>query len=37
VRRFAGDYPGWRLTYDIRRILIEMHEQMRDRLDAGTG
>jgi CDP-paratose 2-epimerase len=37
VRRFAGDYPGWRLTYDIRRILIEMHEQMRDRLNAGIG
>jgi CDP-paratose 2-epimerase len=32
VRRFMQDHPGWRLTYDIRRILGEMHEQMAQRL-----
>ncbi len=32
VRRFATDYPEWQLTYDIRRILQEMHDQMAERL-----
>jgi CDP-paratose 2-epimerase len=24
--RFEGHYPGWRLTYDVRAILAEMHD-----------
>jgi CDP-paratose 2-epimerase len=29
--RFESHYPGWRLEYDVRRILEEMQEQNSDR------
>ena len=31
VRRFQSHYPDWRLTYDIRAILAEILEAMRER------
>jgi CDP-paratose 2-epimerase len=35
IRRFQADYPEWRLTYDIRSILADIHEGMRVRAAAG--
>lgn len=32
VRKFQSHYPDWRYTYDIERILGEMHRQMTRRL-----
>lgn len=32
VERFKADYPGWNFTYDIRRILAEIHDAMTERL-----
>jgi CDP-paratose 2-epimerase len=32
IRRFQSHYPDWRLTYDIRATLTEIHEAMRERL-----
>lgn len=32
VSRFRTDYPEWRLTYDINRILEEIHAAMVERL-----
>ncbi|ARJ67042.1 NAD-dependent epimerase [Magnetospirillum sp. ME-1] len=32
VERFKADYPGWNFTYDIRRILAEIHDAMAERL-----
>ncbi len=29
--RFESHYPGWKLTYDVERILQEMYETSRDR------
>jgi CDP-paratose 2-epimerase len=29
--RFASHYPGWKLEYDVRRILEEIHEANRER------
>jgi CDP-paratose 2-epimerase len=34
VRRFQAHYPEWRLTYDIRSTLAEIHEAMRERTAA---
>lgn len=31
LARFKGDYPGWRLTYDVPAILREMHDLNGDR------
>lgn len=31
VERFKADYPGWNLTYDIRRIVGEIHDAMVER------
>jgi CDP-paratose 2-epimerase len=31
VRRFQSRYPEWRLTYDIRTMLAEIHDAMRQR------
>lgn len=31
VERFKADYPGWTHTYDIRRILAEIHDAMAER------
>jgi CDP-paratose 2-epimerase len=42
--RFASHYPGWKLEYDVRRILEEIYETNRERwrrqsrrLEKGTG
>ena len=32
VRRFQAHYPDWRLTYDIRATLAEIHDAMRERI-----
>jgi CDP-paratose 2-epimerase len=32
IRKFEADYPGWKLTYTLDRILEEIHEEMRDRV-----
>jgi CDP-paratose 2-epimerase len=32
--RFAGHYPGWRMEYDVPRILAEIHEANRQRWTA---
>jgi CDP-paratose 2-epimerase len=32
VSKFAGHYPGWRVTYDIPRICREIYEANADRL-----
>jgi CDP-paratose 2-epimerase len=32
VRRFQSHYPEWRITYDIRAILMEIHDAMRSRV-----
>jgi CDP-paratose 2-epimerase len=34
VRRFQAHYPDWRLTYDIRTTLAEIHQAMRERMAA---
>ncbi len=34
VRKFQGHYPEWRLTYDIRSTLAEIHDAMRERVTA---
>jgi CDP-paratose 2-epimerase len=34
IRKFQMHYPGWRLTYDIRSTLAEIHEAMRERVAA---
>jgi CDP-paratose 2-epimerase len=31
VSRFQRDYPNWHLTYDVRRILHEIHEENVER------
>jgi CDP-paratose 2-epimerase len=31
VRRFQSHYPQWRFTYDIRAMLAEIHDAMRER------
>jgi CDP-paratose 2-epimerase len=31
VRRFQSDYPEWQFTYDIRAMLEEIHDAMRQR------
>ena len=31
VRRFQSHYPDWRFTYDIRAMLKEIYEAMRER------
>jgi CDP-paratose 2-epimerase len=31
VRRFQSHYPEWRFTYDIRAMLAEIHDAMRQR------
>jgi CDP-paratose 2-epimerase len=31
VRRFQSHYPDWRFTYDIRAMLAEIHDAMRER------
>jgi CDP-paratose 2-epimerase len=36
IRKFESHYPGWRLTYDIRATLAEMHEAMRERFGAAS-
>ena len=35
--RFESHYPDWKLEYDVRRILEEIHEAERRPLDAGPG
>jgi CDP-paratose 2-epimerase len=35
--RFERDYPGWRRRYDLRAILTEIHDGIRDRAKAGAG
>jgi CDP-paratose 2-epimerase len=37
VRKFQGHYPEWRLTYDIRSTLAEIHDAMRERVTAAAG
>jgi CDP-paratose 2-epimerase len=32
IRRFQSHYPEWRLSYDIRTTLTEIHDVMRNRL-----
>jgi CDP-paratose 2-epimerase len=34
VRRFESDYPDWKLTYSVRDILQEIHDQQVERLAA---
>jgi CDP-paratose 2-epimerase len=36
IRRFQSHYPDWRLTYDIRATLTEIHEAMRERVRAAS-
>ena len=36
VRRFQAHYPDWRLTYDIRAMLKEIHDAMRERTRAAV-
>ena len=31
IRKFQSHYPEWRLTYDIRRILTEIHSGLEAR------
>jgi len=31
VRRFQRHYPDWRLTYDLRRTMAEIHDSCRER------
>jgi CDP-paratose 2-epimerase len=31
VRRFQSHYPDWHLTYDVRAMLAEIHDAMRQR------
>lgn len=31
TRRFEAHYPDWRITYDIRATLVEIHDAMRSR------
>ena len=37
VRRFQSHYPEWRFTYDIRAMLAEIHDAMRQRTHLGRG
>jgi CDP-paratose 2-epimerase len=37
IRKFQSHYPDWRLTYDIRATLAEIHEAMRERVTAAAG
>jgi CDP-paratose 2-epimerase len=37
IRKFQSHYPDWRLTYDIRSTLSEIHEAMRERVSAAAG
>ncbi|WP_096702411.1 NAD-dependent epimerase/dehydratase family protein [Magnetospirillum sp. 15-1] len=37
VERLRADYPQWNFTYDIRRIMAEIHDAMTDRLGYRTG
>jgi CDP-paratose 2-epimerase len=32
IRRFQSHYPEWRLSYDIRTIIAEIHDAMRSRV-----
>jgi CDP-paratose 2-epimerase len=34
IRRFQSHYPEWKITYDIRTILAEIHDVMRSRIRA---
>ncbi|HSF20309.1 MAG TPA: NAD-dependent epimerase/dehydratase family protein [Vicinamibacteria bacterium] len=35
IRKFESDYPAWKLSYDLRRIIAEIHEaHVERRLDA---
>ena len=34
VRRFQSHYPEWRFTYDIRAILAEIYDALRQRTNA---
>ena len=36
VRRFQSHYPDWRFTYDIRAMLREIYEAMRERAHTAT-
>ena len=37
LSEFRRDYPGWRVTYDVRAILAEIHEYNVERWTAGVG
>jgi CDP-paratose 2-epimerase len=37
IRRFQSHYPGWKITYDIRTTLAEIHEAMRSRVVSVKG
>lgn len=32
VRRFQSHYPEWKLTYDVRDILVQIHDELVARL-----
>jgi CDP-paratose 2-epimerase len=34
IRRFQSHYPEWKITYDIRTTLVEIHDAMRSRVIA---
>ena len=34
IRRFQSHYPEWKITYDIRTTLAEVHDAMRTRFRA---
>jgi CDP-paratose 2-epimerase len=36
LKRFKDHYPEWRITYDIRETLAEIHEAMRQRASSGV-
>jgi len=36
VSRFRQDYPGWNFTYDIRRILRDIHDTTREQQKTGA-
>jgi CDP-paratose 2-epimerase len=37
VRRFQSHYPEWKLTYDVRDILSEIHDELAERLRGEKG
>jgi CDP-paratose 2-epimerase len=37
IRKFQSHFPGWRLNYDIRSTLAEIHDAMRERVTAAAG